>query len=138
MKFWQWEHIPRHDNQEYLDRLIVFRCKWFGIMIHWFKGSDDECMHNHPWNFWTWIVKGGYWEWTEHKLPDGSIEWCKWYPRWSLLRRPAHWIHKVEYNPTNPAVTIVIHGPKKQSWGFFTPKGYKPHAEYSWKDHCGL
>lgn len=149
----KYEKVPRHDDQPYLDRWIIFRCRWFGILLHKFVGSDDECLHDHPWPFVAIMLKGGYWEFvpadgTEsmYRLqedqrtgvaPDGMYLTGTWYPRWSVLLRPADWIHRVEYDPLQTATTLVIHGRKHRSWGFETRQGWKHHSEYSYKEHCG-
>jgi hypothetical protein len=130
--FMKYEDIPRHDNQPYLKRLILFRCKWFAVMLHWFLGSDDECLHDHPWPFWSFILWGGYTEWT----PSREGEVGRWYGVGSLLRRGASWVHRVEIVPGKPTLTLILHGPKERSWGFFTKFGWKHHSEYSYKQHC--
>jgi len=152
MTFWKWENIPRHDHDPYLIRLIIFRCSLFGIMLHWFVGSDDECLHSHPWPFVTFILKGGYWEWipaddqTMYRIrhedqltdmaPDGTPLTGTWYSWGSVLFRPADWVHRVEYDPDNKAVTLVFHGRKCREWGFETKQGWKHHTEYSYSKHC--
>lgn len=73
MQLFKRERIPRHNNRPYLERLLIFRCKWFSVMLHRFIGSDDECTHDHPWPFWTWLVKGGYWEYVPYAL-DGYTQ----------------------------------------------------------------
>lgn len=167
LSFMKFERIPRHNDQPYLDRWIIFRCRWFGILLHKFIGSDDECLHDHPWWFFVWILKGGYWEWTpatsvsaylrrigidlnsfvnsEHNThaeesyvltPDGVLIHRKWYAPWRMLLRPANWLHRVEFDPERPAITLVIHGKKSRDWGFQTKEGWKHHREYDYKAHC--
>ena len=148
----KYEEIPRHDDQPYLERWILFRCRWFGLMLHKFIGSDDECLHDHPWPFISFLIsRPGYLEWvpasgTEsmYRLapgqftamaPDGTPLTGTWYPRWSLLFRPAHCVHRVE-TPTIPMWSLVLHGKKCQSWGFQTKVGWRHHSAYSYKEHC--
>ncbi|HJN45089.1 MAG: hypothetical protein QGI10_13665 [Vicinamibacterales bacterium] len=59
LQIWRWEAINRHEGQLYLRRLRVVSCRWFGIYIHWFHASDDDCLHDHPWAFLTFILQGG-------------------------------------------------------------------------------
>ena len=147
----KYEQVPRHDDQPYLDRWIIFRCRWFSILIHKFIGSDDECLHDHPWPYMAFLFGGGYWEWVpargqEHMYclhpnqrtavaPNGDYLTGIWYPRWSVLFRPTDWVHRVE-TPTIPVWTLVIHGKKCRRWGFDTKEGWKHHSEYSYKAHC--
>ena len=153
---WQWETITRADNDPYLTRLMIFNCAWFKIMLHWFVGSDDECLHDHPWSFISFIVRGGYWEHVQFKDPycllckgelrrlDGKEGACPacltkrtktWYKAGSLLLRPAATAHRIEIG-TRPTVTLVITGPKVRAWGFWTLSGWRWWKDYRWREHC--
>ncbi len=140
-RFWQWERITRFNESpeqkdydgkptenDYLYRLKVFQCPWFGVFLHWFVSSDDECQHDHPWKFVSIILSGGYWE----QGPDGKTTW---YPPGSILRRmdPTR-SHRVIVD--KPAMTLVIIGPKKRTWGFHTLLGWIPWYHYKYSQHC--
>ena len=127
-RFFAWERISRNGNDEYLYRLKIFQCPLFGIFLHWFIGSDDECKHDHPWSFVSIILYGGYWE----EAPNGKLTW---YPAGSILRRmnPAR-CHRVVID--KPAMSLVIIGPKKRSWGFHTPLGWIHWLDYRYSEHC--
>lgn len=118
--FWKRQSIKAADGSKYLERLIVLRCRFGGIFFHRIYASDVDCMHDHPWNFWSLIIKGGYFEET----PEGE----KWYGARSLLYRPAEWIHRLRVE--KPAWTLVFTTPKKRTWGFITPRGWE-----HWKKH---
>ena len=60
--------IYRDTGELYIDRLILLRVKWFSIMFHKIYLTDNDCMHDHPWSFVTFLLKGGY---VEH-TPDGA------------------------------------------------------------------
>lgn len=130
MKFWQWEFITRDDKTPYLDRLHIFSCRWFSILLHKFRSSDDACLHNHPWHYMSVILKGGYWEITEHVRDNQVVRDKLWYPVGSILFRRAAHTHRIELDPERPATTLILHGWKTRPWGFFTPKGWVPHREY--------
>lgn len=158
MDFFKRVRIPRHDNEPYLDRLIIFRCKWFGLMLHRFVGGDDECIHCHPWAFWSVILRGGYWEVTRRVDPEclvcrgtgrdsgrgynGLCRPCltrlqkKWYRPFSTLFRPADWVHRIDIDPARKPVTLVFHWGKERNWGFWTRFGWLWHHDYSYKSHC--
>jgi hypothetical protein len=59
----------REDNEPYLERYYVFlkdRNNFpFNIFIHKFLKSDPDDLHDHPWEFRTFILAGGYWEYRE-------------------------------------------------------------------------
>lgn len=150
---WKWFSITRHDRDPYLMRLIVFKCPWFAVMLHFFAGSDDECPHDHPWPFWSLILRGGYWEWSpcqnrpadRHgcrvcQAPDGSWLRAVWYGTGSLLRRGSTWLHRVEIDPskarTSRTISLVFTFVKVRHWGFLTKSGWVHWTKYVWRDHC--
>lgn len=57
----------------YLIRYYVIKSKFLNVFIHQFLRSDRDDLHDHPWNFCTYLVKGSY---TENKFnPEtGEIE----------------------------------------------------------------
>jgi hypothetical protein len=46
----------------YLVRYIVYKGRFGCIYIHRFMRSDASNPHCHPWNFWTYVISGGYHE----------------------------------------------------------------------------
>ena len=38
----------------------------FNITLHKILVSDEPTLHDHPWDWGAMIIKGGYWEHTEH------------------------------------------------------------------------
>ena len=130
LQFWRWEPINRHAGEPYLRRLRVVACWWFGLYIHWFHASDDDCLHDHPWPFLTVILRGGYWEHTPG--PDNGVV-KRWHPPFSMRVRPARWLHRIEIDPARKPVTLVLRGPRVRPWGFQTSGGWIPWPKY--KDH---
>jgi hypothetical protein len=130
LQFWRWELIDRHAGELYLRRLRVVACQWFGLYIHWFHASDDDCLHDHPWSFLTVMLWGGYWEYTPG--PNNAVV-KRWHPPLSIRVRPAHWLHRIEIDPVRKPVTLVLRGPRVRGWGFQTSEGWVPWPEY--KDH---
>ena len=59
----------RIDMKPYLERYYLFlkdRDTFpFNIFLHKFIKSDPDDLHDHPWNYRTLILLGGYWEYTE-------------------------------------------------------------------------
>jgi len=57
------------DGSPYLTRTTLFSIRGFRVALHRFhRGDQDEDLHDHPWSFWTFILRGGYFEET----PDWS------------------------------------------------------------------
>lgn len=115
------------DDEPYMVRRTLFSFwKFFSIKIHDILASDSLCLHDHPWGFITFLLKGGYYEWTyldfylkkhqnqneviktaielkENKKiidwsmdDDGMIIVKKWYGPGRILYRPARYIHRLE------------------------------------------
>lgn len=128
------ERITRHDGGPYLERWIVVKCPWFGVMLHRFLASDDECEHDHPWPFLSVILRGGYTEWAERS----GIRHPRWFRPGAFIWRPAWWAHRIEIDPARPPITLVIVGRRVRTWGFFTAFGWLPWFRYRYAEHCAL
>lgn len=138
--------IKREDNEDYLVRYSILNTKWFSIKIHNMLISDSQCLHDHPWHFYSFILKGGYWEYTpkvnQHildisKTYNGEDVIKKWHGAGSLLNRPAHWIHRIELPKDKKCWTFVITFKKTKDWGFFTKSlGFVSWKNYNSKEHC--
>lgn len=144
MIFFERISITRHDGDQYLDRLRIIDCPWFGIYLHRFEGSDDECLHDHPWPFVSIILRGGYFEYVGEAFGaswDGSPRWQQIRRRWhgvgSILFRRANHAHRVELDHAKPqTISLVIRGPRSRPWGFFTRLGWLPWQQYHYGTHC--
>lgn len=144
-------------NDIYLRRFFIYpRNKVFKklaprIYLHkFYRGDEDPHLHDHPWPFTSLILTRGYWEETpfvfmDPNLTDDQIDKSIqlyvpgtndarrqiWYPRFSLLRRPAIWRHRVVLQGTKPVWTIVRTGVKERSWGFWVADKLCPWKEYN-------
>lgn len=109
-----------------LTRYYLIETRWFAIYLHHLHASDeDRALHDHPWAFWTFLFSRGYYEWT----PTGRY----WRRRFSLLRRPALWAHRLEL--LRPTWTLILRGPYVREWGFHTATGWQPWAAYG-EEYC--
>ncbi|NJO63641.1 MAG: hypothetical protein HC836_37265 [Richelia sp. RM2_1_2] len=111
--------IRREDGSPYLyRRTLIGIGQWFSIKLHQILISDDACMHCHPWSFLTFILKGGYYEWTpieqkeggkilEKRIGvDGNEEVKRWHGAGRIMYRPAHWKHKLELKINEPLFRV--------------------------------
>lgn len=127
------------ENEPYMLRYWVWpRYKegktGFGIRLHNIcKSDDDRHFHNHPSWYFSFILRGGYWEVTpEYDESDIYVgdRW-EWYGSGSLrFRRMKDWHRLVVPYGTN-AWTLFFRGPIKQTWGFLKHPDYK----VSYKDY---
>jgi hypothetical protein len=116
--------IGRSDLIDYMHRWRL-RTPWFQIRIHHILRSDnDRALHDHPFTFLSFILKGEYHEVT----PSGTQLW----KRFSIIFRRAEDQHRLILD-SGPVWTLVIGGPYRREWGFYTPSGWKRWDQYDQK-----
>ena len=119
--------LDRQNNKPYLERYYIFlknRSKFpFNIFIHKFLNSDPDHLHDHPWNYRTIILYGGYWEYTENsKMWKGPL---------SYIYSPATRFHRIELDKNTPYCwTLFIPGIRIREWGFKIKDKWVPHEKY--------
>ena len=140
----------RKTGEPYLERYYLFlkdRKNFpFNIFLHKFVKSDPDHLHDHPWGYTTFILKGGYHEWVPIIVPEtgavvGSTR--EWRGPGSLIKATADSMHRVELEPGITPWTIFIPGKKSKDWGFIHPKkvdemfgDFKTKTvKYVWTDH---
>lgn len=116
----------REDNEPYLERYYLFlkdRVTFpFNIFLHKFYKSDPDDLHDHPWNYITFIVKGGYWEYT----PEGKF----WRGPGHFRRCTAESYHRIEVEPGVACWSIFIPGKQRREWGFDKNGNWVQHEQY--------
>jgi hypothetical protein len=126
-RFFKYRDIIKEENGKpvlYLRRYFIFRGKNFRIFLHRIRRSDDDrCLHDHPWDFTTFLLTGEYLE----VLPD------------RVMRRPwlSRLVNKAEHTHrlilSRPLWTLVFAGKARRVWGFHTETGWLP-----WRTYLGL
>lgn len=148
----RWGLIVHHLG-DYMRRWIL-RTPWGTVRIHNILRSDlDRDMHDHPFDFTSILLKGGYYETTRWVCTDATtiepegrgpfetiwdpqkpytirevVTHERYHPRFSVIRHRAEDLHKLRL--TKPVWTLVISGPWRRKWGFMTPQGW-----VHWKDY---
>lgn len=118
--------MDRESNEPYLTRYYLFLKdrKWFpfNIFLHKFHKGDLDDLHDHPWPYFTLILRGGYWETT----PEGDF--------W---RRPGHFrfcgarsLHRISLEPGVDTWTLFVPGPHLRDWGFVKEGQWIQHERY--------
>ena len=116
--------MDRVEDQPYLERYYVFlkdRKRFpFNVFLHHFLRSDPDDVHDHPWGYFTIILKGGYWEWTPIFNAQGKqiAETCAWRKPGHFRFSPARSFHRIELDPEVDCWTLFCPGPQKRDWGF--------------------
>lgn len=122
--------MDRVNNEPYLERYYVFlkdRKNFpFNIFIHKFLKSDPDDLHDHPWSYFTLILKGGYYEW----VPGINCQVRKW-------RGPGHFricgatsLHRIELAPGITCWTLFMPFAKVREWGFISKGKWVQWEEY--------
>ena len=128
--------MDRQSNEPYLERYYLFlkdRKKFpFNIFLHHFLKGDPDDVHDHPWSYFTIILKGGYWEFIPQFNSEGkkTCEIGKW-------RGPGHFrfckaksFHRIELDPTVQCWTLFMPGPQKREWGFLVKNKWVHNGSY--------
>lgn len=127
--------MDRVNDEPYLERYYVFLKdrRWFpfNVFIHKFLKSDPDDLHDHPWPYFTLILKGGYYEWVPLKLGDNIIGQQR------VWRGPGHFrfcragsLHRIELATDKVAWTLFMPGPQVREWGFLNKGTWVQHEEY--------
>lgn len=109
-------------------RWNLIGCKLFMLRLHKFCSSDHDCLHDHPWNFCSFILKNGYYEKTEKGL--------KFYSAFNFLYRPAEWKHSVQLKNNKPAWTLVLSFRVRRQWGFWVGNLWTHWTKFNSKNIC--
>lgn len=134
--------LRRADGTIYLDRWGV-ECSFGGVFLHKMNAPDPGIdLHDHPWFFCSFIVWGGYVE--ERSTRDRASAIAAWAEgvrleqrgaprrrRWlSLQSTPLGWAHRITELRRGTSWSLVLHGPKVRTWGFFLPTGWVDWMTY--------
>jgi len=128
--------MDRVNEEPYLERYYVFLKDrtWFpfNIFLHKFLKSDPDVPHDHPWNYATIILKGGYWEWIPQINNRGEKfgEIAHWRGAGHFRICGANSYHRIEIVPEVETWTLFMPMRKRKEWGFLTRQGWVPHEEY--------
>ena len=115
--------MDRENDEPYLERYYLFlrdRGTFpFNIFLHKFLKSDPDNLHDHPWGYTTFVIWGGYWEYTENAEGKRVKKWCG---VGYFANRPALWKHRLELDPAHPTCwTLFIPHKRTREWGFYKP-----------------
>jgi len=123
----------------YLHRLRIVQTPFFAIYLHDINLPDsDRDPHDHPWTFWSIVLRGGYTERVWRVTPGqrrmiDPVKHQTW-RRFSAHKmgfNQAHMIDTIEPGTK----TLIITGPRRKSWGFYPDAGVR---YLDWKDYLDV
>jgi len=136
--------VPDYDTDaDYLVRWRLIQTPWGGIYLHKFMLPDPRAtLHDHPWPFVAFVLRGGYDEWRRDSHDPGGLgdyrvfvdgrreilpvlyaypRWVGRGRRWNLMPLDSlHWISKLHRVPT---WTLVFVGRRRRVWGYLDRDG---------------
>lgn len=121
--------IPsRLADKDYLCRLRLFDCKWFGLYLHVILGPDeDHHLHNHPATFRSFLLAGEYIE--RYQPAIGAPITIRGHGRFHVNKIPYGAFHKIDAI-NGPVWTLVFRSRRRSSWGFLVKNEVIPYEEY--------
>lgn len=116
---------------DYMRRWLV-RTPWGTLRLHRIlRADDDRDLHDHPFDFTSLILRGGY---TEVRVagtdPDGDPEHvARTFRRGDVVRRRAEDLHAIR-TVFPGTLTLVVSGTHRRKWGYQTTQGWTYWREY--------
>jgi hypothetical protein len=110
-RFLPHKEIGWWDIGEVFYRYTILKTRWFNVYLHQLDAPNWHPVgcHDHPWWFFTLLLKGGYLEYNGKKLfhrRPGTI-----------LYRPTGFHHDVT-TPYGRSWSLILTGKKTKDWGF--------------------
>lgn len=116
-------------DEDYLRRWSLWLPFGWSVKIHHIVRPDfDRCEHDHPWWFLRIILWGGYFEMANHTLHIRK-PWRPWAP-WRIYWCGRGFRHRILRFLGKSNWSLVICGPKRDDWGFFTLAGWMHWKEF--------
>jgi hypothetical protein len=125
--------LRRTDGRVYLERWGIEHARIGGVFVHKMTAPDPGMdLHDHPWTFWSFILAGGYTEsrnlglgelYRMRPIGDDRFRWT-----WRKFSRDE--CHRITFLHAKRSWSLVIHGPRRQEWGFYTNAGWVKWDEY--------
>lgn len=140
--------LRRADGRVYLNRWGFGHDRIGKVLLHRMDAPDPGIdLHDHPWSFLTIILWGGYTEerasirdaerlatvadvlddLADEQHPRGEVQRVRWLSA-RLMRLDE--CHRITELRRKTSWSLVICGPVRRGWGFYTSDGYVPEPIY--------
>lgn len=123
----------------YLHRLRIVQTPWFGLYVHDLNLPDaDPDPHDHPWNFWSLVLRGGYSEEihydplkTKVTVNNGTsrVTYNRRWNRMTLHGMGRQYAHRIT-SVLPKTKTLVFVGRRSGEWYFWTDSGPVLWSDY--------
>ena len=127
--------VPHYDDPKgtpYLVRWRLIQCPWFGVYLHKLGTEDPrDVLHNHPWGFVSFIIKGGYDEFTPSRIGYAESRRIR-FINVKRFSNSFHWISNLHRTPT---WTLMFVGRRRRVWGYLDRDGtYTDYNKHVFND----
>jgi hypothetical protein len=128
--------MDREDGAPYLERYYLFlkdrKHFPFNIFLHKFLKSDPDDVHDHPWSYRTFILKGGYYEWVPIFNDNGVMisEEKHWRGPGHTRKCNANSYHRIELKEGVTCWTLFMPGRQERDWGFLVDNKWIENEQY--------
>lgn len=128
--------IKSQEGELHFQRFRLFACAFFRIYLHKIYLPDyDLHFHSHPWNFFSLILKGCYWE-RFTCAPKHAEVFSKIRAAGSIVRHKRTDVHHIEtLGASAPVWTMVFGYGKYETWGYRFKKNISSEGFDTWVDH---
>ncbi len=128
--------IGGSDDPYLLRWWVIPRNRFFNIYLHKVLHSDDDrALHDHPFCNVSFIVKGGY---DEYTIADGGVGHRARRLAGAFKFRLPSAAHRLEIVPElGETITLFVTGPRVRQWGFHCPQGWKHWKEFTSPNNKG-
>lgn len=128
-KFFLVKEIVSKQGVIHFRRYRLLQTPWFAIYIHQICKSDlDKDMHDHPWHFISFILKGAYKE-VSKAYPLFNETISNEFHVGDMIKHHAKDAHQITLL-TDEVWTLVFTSGHSGEWGYQTPQGWINHKEY--------
>lgn len=119
-----------------MERWRLIQTPLFGLYVHFIYREDlDPVPHDHPWRFWSLVLRGGYREEYHPDVREIGTSRQQQHEPWSVHEFPLRAAHRI--TSVEPrTVTLVLVGRKLRTWGFYDER--RGNAFVDWRDALGI
>lgn len=129
------KEIKSQVGELHFRRYRLFSTPWVRLYLHKIcKEDQDLHMHDHPWNFYSLILKGSYYE--RYRLgPHYSITMNEFRTPGTIVKHDRSDIHQLEYLENSPVWTLVLAYGQYSNWGYRIKNPQDNNRFTTWINH---
>jgi hypothetical protein len=124
--FMQRFEVPsvEHPLEAHFVRWRVIQTPLFGIYVHRFDNPDVRTFHDHPWNFISLVLKGGYAEaLSQEPIEDNPTQYRTVRAGRFNIKRATD-LHFIASLLRRPTWTVLVVGRRQRVWGYVDETGW--------------